>query len=113
MKKHGIAIDCANCQFIASHSTGDFAVSVPVTDEASELAGQATLHCRVSSQAHDVELAKLHFPEASMAATDRELDRRLTGALEFVAEKRLCGNRSLCPTEVVELVEKATRTDKP
>ena len=113
MKKHGIAIDCANCQFIASQSKGSFDVIVPVADEASELAGQATLHCRVSSQTHIVELAKLHCPMAPMIEKGSELDRRLTDALEFVAEKRLCGSRSLCPTEVVELVEKTNRTDKP
>lgn len=113
MKRHGVAIDCANCQFVASQNKESFAVVVPVADEASNLAGQATLHCHVSSQTHVVKLAAWHSPQAPAIAEGSDMDRRLIGALEFVAEKRLCGNRSLCPTEVVELVEKASLPENP
>lgn len=113
MKKHGIAIDCARCKFIASQSEGRFAVTVPVTDESSGLAGQATLHCQVSSQAHCVELSKLDSRETPVIEAGSGLDQRLASALDYVAKKRLCGNRSLCPAEVVSVVEMASRADKP
>jgi hypothetical protein len=107
MKKHGVTIDCANCRFIASHNKESFDVIVPVTDEGVDLAGHAKLHCRVSSQTHVVELAEWLCPEAPVISAGSDLDRRLADALYFIAEKRLCGNRNLCPTEVVSVVQKA------
>jgi hypothetical protein len=113
MKKHGVTIDCASCRFIASQNRGSFDVIVPVADEGAGLAGHARLHCRVSPQTHVVELAEWHCPEAPVITAGSDLDRRLSGALAFVAEKRLCGNRSLCPTQVVDVVEKAGLPDDP
>jgi hypothetical protein len=111
MKKHGITIDCAGCQFIGSHERGSFDVVVPVADENSGLGGRVRLSCRASSQTHVVKLAAWQDQKTPVVAPGSDLDRRLTKALAFVADKRLCGNRSLCPSQVVDLVEKASEAD--
>jgi hypothetical protein len=107
MKRHGVTIDCSRCRFVGSRDHEGFDVVVPVADEGSGLTGHARLHCRVSSQTHVVEFVEWQDREAPVVSAGSALDRRLTGALQFVAEKQLCGNRSLCPSQVVDVVEKA------
>ena len=111
MNRHGVTIDCASCQFAASHNEDSFDVIVPVADEGGDLAGKAKLRCRVSSQTHVVEMAEWHCREAPVIQAGSDLDRRLRDVLDFIAEKRLCGNRSLCPSQVVDVVEKAALPD--
>jgi len=111
MKKHGVTIDCTNCRFVASQTRECFDVVVPVADEDSDLAGHARLHCRVSAQTHVVELAGWHGPAAPVITAGSDWDRRLKDALDFVAGRRLCGNRSLCPQAVVDVVEQAGQPD--
>lgn len=113
MKKHGLTIDCAHCQFIHTQQQDSFDVVVPVADEQAGLSGSAKLHCRVSADVHSVELTGWYCAEVPVIPAGGELDRRLTAALDFVAEKRVCGNRHLCPKEVVEVVEKKGLAKKP
>jgi hypothetical protein len=82
-----------------------FDVAVPVVDDETEIQGLARLHCRVSPQAHSADLADWSSNDVPVIPAGGELGRRLSSALDYVAEKRLCGNRSLCPRAVVSGVE--------
>ena len=107
MKKHGLVIDCGNCEFIGARDVDNFDVVVPVVDETAETKGCARLRCHVSPQTHTVELAEWSSSDdASIIRLDGEFGRHLSTALDYVAERRLCGNRTLCPKEVVNIVAK-------
>ena len=108
IKRDNVGINCRQCEFTSSNGGGSFYVTVPVDDAASGIAGLAELHCTVTSELHTVELTKWHDEQGQIIKPPAELRHRLLKALDFVAERRICGNQHLCPTEVVRVVEEAT-----
>ena len=103
MKKHGITVDCAHCRYAGGDSCGGFDVEVPVADDQGHAAGTATLHCMISREHHQVEMTRWSGTDGQTAAPAEGIQGRLNAALDFVAEQRLCGNRKLCPSQVVDI----------
>ena len=105
LKKQGIAIDCMNCHCAASDGCGGFDVAVPLTDGEIGTSGTAILHCTVTPACHHVELQEWNDTGFHSISPSAELRPRISAALDFVAEHRLCGNRRICPSEVIRIVE--------
>ncbi|MGD2116759.1 MAG: hypothetical protein PVG66_00225 [Chromatiales bacterium] len=103
MEKSGITVDCQHCVFTQGDAQGHFDVAVPIADKQSGLSGIARLQCTVSSANHQVSLSDWRAGQHAISET---VSRRLAEALKFVADKRICGSRKLCPVEVVRIVEK-------
>ena len=66
----------------------------------------ATLHCHVSPEAHRVELIKLLDAQGEPVSLDTSTQQRVMSMLRFVEDRRICGNKHICPTEVVEIAAK-------
>ena len=106
LKKYGVVVDCGRCEYASSNSSGAFEVMVPLSDVATGTEGKATLRCFVSSERHEVELKEWNDSRTQPVCFSPEVQRRLSAALDHVAKHRICGNRKICPTEVVQIVEK-------
>ena len=109
LKKYGVAVDCGRCEYASGNSRDSFEVTVPVSDTATGTAGTAKLLCSVSFERHDVELKEWNDAGTHPIRPSSETQRRLFAALDHVASHRICGNRQICPSEVVQIVEKQSR----
>jgi hypothetical protein len=109
LKKHGVVVGCEHCRYQTKGGVGGFDVIVPLCDTSSGTKGIARLRCSVSSSRHAVELKQWHDNRQQPIKPSAEIMKRLSQALDFVAGKRICGNRHLCPPEVVRIVEQDTR----
>lgn len=104
LRKHGVVVTCEQCRFVAEDRHGGFEVVVPLHDDASGTAGSATLQCRVERDRHAVELAHWVDATGQPAQMPDDSATRARAALAYVAERRVCGNRRLCPPQVVDVV---------
>jgi hypothetical protein len=104
LTQYGIQIACEHCQCARSDGHGGFEVTVPLSDGETGGVGTATLHCRVVAAHHRVELRDWRDGGQRPVAVDTSARRRLAAALGFVAEHRICGNRHICPADVVRIV---------
>jgi len=104
LKKHGIRVDCEHCTCVSSDDHGVFDVTVPVSDSETDMAGSAKLHCTVSPEHHTVALTEWQDADHHTVQPSENLQQRISAALTFVADCRLCGNR-ICPSEVIRVVE--------
>lgn len=109
LKKQGILIDCKNCKFASSDGCGSFEVIVPLGDSETGFVGTAKLHCTVSSARHQVEFEDWHDPVLRATRPSVKIQPRLSAALTFVAEHRLCGKCNICPSEVTRIVDEHAR----
>lgn len=105
LKKQGINVDCVNCICASSDGCGSFDVTVPLSDSETGISGTARLHCTVSSARHQVELAGWYEAGFRSISPSGKMQPRISAALAFVAERRICGNRHVCPSEVIQVVE--------
>lgn len=108
LKKHGMELHCNECKLRICDDSGNFDISVPLHDAESNLRGTAELSCHVSAENHRVELKQWVDNQEHPIEPATGDWQRVTKALEFVAEQRICGNRKVCPVDVVELVAKRT-----
>jgi hypothetical protein len=109
--KNGLVIDCEQCVCRSEDGRGGFGIDVPIIDRATGVAGIARIRCVVSSEGHTVELASWapgeKQPPEDVVSTIRA---RADQTLDYVAQKRICGNRDICPSEVVRIVEAHSRS---
>ena len=111
LTKNGLVIDCEHCVCRSEDGRGGFGIDVPISDRDSGVTGIARIRCVVSSGHHTVELHSWapgaeQTPEDVVSAIRARADR----ALEYVAQKRICGNRDICPSEVVRIVGAHSRS---
>ncbi len=106
LKKHGVIVDCGQWVCTSCDDNGCFDVAVPVTDSETDIAGSAKLHCTVSSKRHSVELTQWQDVNNRPIRPLADRHKRVDAALAFFADHRICGNRKICPVEVVRVVEK-------
>ena len=111
LTKNGLVIDCEQCVCRSEDGRGGFDIDVPVSDRDSGFTGIARIRCAVSSAGHKVELDSWavgaeQTPEDVIGAIRERADL----VLEYVAQKRICGNRDICPSEVVRIVEAHSRS---
>lgn len=104
LEKFGVKISCEGCQYVALDSDGGFEVSVPLSIGDAAIAGVATLHCTLGPDSHKVELVDWTTDMQLPAGALEEVRQRVSGALDFIAERRICGNRHICPAEVIRMV---------
>ena len=101
MRFDEVELSCQGCTLREQPRIDDGSVYVRVPVEVSGCRYWATLRCRVGEEAHEIALEMLTDEQGGAVAISAELERRLSGALERVAELRLCGNERLCPEAVV------------
>ncbi|MES9961366.1 MAG: hypothetical protein ABW082_13900 [Sedimenticola sp.] len=105
IKKNGIVVKCENCCCLLNEGNGGFDVDVPISDSQTGVTGEAVIHCIISNGHHTVELMNWKDSEHHIIEPPRNIQKRLTETLEFVAENRICGNQNLCPSEVVRIAK--------
>lgn len=105
LKKHGITVDCKHCIYTSSDNRGAFNITVPIIDSETGISGPAELRCSVSSKGHAVELLEWHGVNRHLTQSIESLQQRVTATLNFVAERQVCGNLNICPSEVIQIVE--------
>ena len=105
LKKGGVTIFCEGCQYVAMDAQGGFEVSVPVATAGADIAGTAKLRCVVGPDCHEIELVEWSGHDGLPVETLEEVRQRIRGALNFVAERGICGNSHICPGEVIRIVK--------
>ena len=106
IKKDGCIVKCEHCQCVSHDGHGGFDVQVPICADDNDITGTARLHCAVSAEHHRVELVDWKGADNQPVTPPKEIQQRLSAALEFVADHRVCGNQKICPSAVIEIVEK-------
>jgi len=106
LKKNEFVIACEHCAYGTDDGADGFVVTVPLRDERSGLKGIARLKCAVSPRRHKVHLQQWLDDELQPIRPPADVEKRLLRVLWHVGEKRVCGNRHLCPSEVVRAVER-------
>ena len=109
LKKHGIVVDCEHCSCSSHDDSGGFEVTVPISDSETGIVATARLHCQVSPEQHDVSLTGWLDEAPDVETRSESMRQRISAALAFVAEHRICGNPNICPSEVVRIVEQQLR----
>ena len=92
--------------YASSDSQGIFDITVPIIDSETGISGPAKLRCSVSPKGHSVDLLEWREFDQHHPRSVESLQQRVTATLTFVAERQVCGNRNICPSEVVRIVEK-------
>jgi hypothetical protein len=105
LKKHGITVDCKHCIYTSSDKRGAFDITVPIIDSETGISGPAKLRCSVSPKGHAVELVEWHDFNRHLTQSIESLRERVSATLTFVEERQVCGNRNICPSEVIHIVE--------
>jgi len=84
-------------------------VAVPLGDIETDINGTATLLCSISSGRHQVKLKEWNDAVGHPIRPSAEIQQHLETALGDLADQQICGNHQICPTDVVEIVEKLSR----
>ena len=105
LKKHGITVDCEYCIYTSSDNRGAFDITVPIIDSETGISGPAKLRCIVSPNRHSVELLEWHSFNLHPIQFIERLQERVSATLTFVADHKICGNRNICPSKVIHIVE--------
>lgn len=106
LKQYGIIVDCAQCVYDSSDGQGAFDIIVPIIDIDTGISCAASLRCTVSPERHTVELQEWHDNNHQPAQSGDKLEQRVADAFNVVADRKVCGNCNICPSEVIRLVEK-------
>ena len=106
LKKSDIEVQCAHCEYLSSDKIGSFDITVPITDLTTGTCQLATLQCAVSTEEHRLKLLDWNLESDNTTRVSDDFQRRMSAVLAFIAEHKICGNRKLCPAEVVEIVQR-------
>lgn len=104
LKKNQFIVDCEHCTCSRSDGAGGFVVTVPLRDSSSGLEGTARLRCSITPYRHEIELKQWLDEEQHPIQAAADIEKRLLNLVDHVADKRVCGNRHLCPAEVVRTI---------
>ena len=104
MNKSGVSIDCEHCKFDSVGRNNDFLVSVPVRSDVEEQTKIAMINCEITPYRHQINLVQLTTSFGTPVEIDSNTQQNLTKVLELVGNKKVCGNKNVCPKEVVKLV---------
>ena len=105
LKKHGVIVDCKHCKYASTNGYGGFDITVPVSDGETGITGTAKLRCTVSNERHQVEMTDWQDVNCQPIQPSDNLQQRISETLTFVADHRICGNRNICPSEVIRIVD--------
>jgi hypothetical protein len=104
-----VVLDCEHCRCVSSDGCGGFDVTVPISADGNGIAGTAKLHCVVSVERHRVELVSWNGARHHSTELAEAIQQTLLMTLDQVAERRICGSRHICPSEVISIVEERAR----
>ena len=93
------------CTYVSRGNGSSFDVTVPISDGETGVIGKATLHCTVSPECHTVKMSEWQDTKGRSIHPSGNLEQRIEATLCFVADHRVCGNHSICPSEVVRIGE--------
>jgi len=110
LKKHGIIVDCEHCKYNSSDDRGVFDITVPIIDSETGISSPAKLRCMVSPERHTVELQEWHEINRQPSRSIERLQQRISAVLNFIANRQVCGNRHICPSEVIQIAEKSSNS---
>ena len=105
LTKHGVNVECGHCKCDSINGDGSFDVKVPVYDSNKGIAGSAILRCVISSKHHQIELKKWADNDNHSISSLEDIQESLSETLNFVADKKICGNSHICPSQVVQFVD--------
>ena len=105
LKKYGITVDCEHCVYCSSDKKGAFDITVPIIDSETGISDPAKLRCTVSPNRHTVELLEWNSPDPHPVQFIERLQERVSATLAIFAEHKICGNRNICPSKVIQVVE--------
>lgn len=103
--KHAIVIDCEFCACSETPGSGQFAITVPLTDSTTGTSGIAIVIGAISSEGHTLELGAWRVTRRHPKRSLKKIRDRVSTALEQVATQKICGTRKTCPREVVLIFE--------
>ena len=106
LKKNDISLGCENCVCVSEESLDAFDISVPVRDAKTGVNGTAKIHCAISSTGHHLALKEWQDENLQQIHPSDDMQLRLDELLEFVEDRKLCGNCSICPNEIVQIAKK-------
>lgn len=106
LKQYDIIVDCKHCVYSSSDGRGVFDITVPIIDSDTGISGPARLRCIVSPERHTIELQEWHDINHQPVQSVDKLQQRVSAAFNVVANRQVCGNRNICPSEVIRFVEK-------
>lgn len=109
LKKRGVTVDCARCEYRSSHGRNSFEVSVPIGDIETGVNGTAALLCSIHAARHEVKLKEWNDAQGRPIRPPAQTQKHVEAVLGELADEQICGNYQICPTEVVEIVEKLSR----
>ena len=109
LKKQGIIVDCEHCIYNTNDGRSCFDITVPISDIETGTSGQAALRCTVTAERHNIQLIKWQDTDDHLIEATENLKHRISSALNYVSDHRICGNRNICPSEVIRIVEEYTR----
>jgi hypothetical protein len=104
LSKQGISIDCDHCKLSKTHNNNDFEVLVPVIDEYENRSGLAALECIITPNKHQINLVQLTDPDGKEIRVSPKTRERLQVTLNVIGKKKVCGNKKICPKEVINIV---------
>ena len=105
MEDRKAIIHCENCRFAcASAKHGTFDVTVPLTDVKARRDYVACLRCEVDASGHRIAVKRFQDSEGATVSPSPESRNRIDKLLAEIARKKICGNATICPTEVVNAV---------
>ena len=106
LKQYGIIVDCEHCVYDSSDDQGVLRITVPIIDSDTGISSPASLRCTVSPERHSVEFWEWHDINHQSVQPVDKLQQRVSAAFNVVANRQVCGNRNICPPEVIRFVEK-------
>lgn len=105
IKKQGIMVACERCELVRSDGSGGFEITVPMKIEEASIDGFAKLHWAVVDGCHQIRLLEWSGNSRQPDEISDEHRKRISEALDAIAEQRVCGNTRICPLEVVRIVK--------
>ena len=103
MNKAAINVECSKCVYHSNTGDNEFFVDVPVHDRSTNTSGIAHLKCRVTPRQHQIDLVEWSNEDGPITPSS-EQRLRMKYVLTRLSEQRICGNRNICPPNIVELV---------
>ena len=99
--KENLCLQCESCHYSGGEHGGSFQLEVPIEDVLTGRKGTAFIECEVMENKHHLTLLYIQDPTGFEMKLSAEERRRLEKVLDMVAGKKLCGNKGICPEEVV------------
>ncbi len=105
LKNTGVTVLCESCEYLSANDHGGFDITVPINDVETGISGSARLQCTISDKHHCVELTEWNPADHCSRRPTENFFNRVTEVLGLIADQRICGNRNICPSKVIRVIE--------